>query len=73
MYLESLVYSSKKQSLMIEELNRFNFTPLIGEKSRVIAETQFDHISRELEKHNLKADYMDLMIKKGEIYKEHIG
>jgi hypothetical protein len=42
-------------------------------KSRLIAEQQFNQISQELSKHNVHADYEDLLIKKGEIYKEHIG
>jgi hypothetical protein len=42
-------------------------------KSRIIAEQQFNQITSELSKHNVRAEYEDLLIKKGEIYKEHIG
>ena len=59
--------------MLIEDNQRFNYTPSLNNKSRVIAENQFQQIQEELEKHNVKADYSDLLIKKGEIYKEHIG
>ena len=72
-FLEGLVHSAKKQHLMLEEQSKFNFAPVLNLKSRFLAEQQFNQISQELSKHNVHADYEDLLIKKGEIYKEHIG
>ena len=37
-FLESLVHSAKKQTLLIEDNQRFNYTPALNNRSRCIAE-----------------------------------
>ena len=49
------------------------FKPALDEKSRQIAQKQINDIEKELGKDKLNlSSYMDILIKKGEIYKDRI-
>lgn len=66
--------NQRKQQVIKAEHDRYNFKPAVNPKSREIAETQFQIINSALEGKNLPLQqYWDLMIKKGEIYREHKG
>lgn len=65
--------SAHKHSLLLEDNSRYSHMPAVNERSRILAEAQYQQINDVLSKHNVQADYRDLMIKKGEIYKEHLG
>lgn len=47
-FLESLVHDANKQSLLLEEVNRYKYMPSLNDKSRVIAESQYQMITNEL-------------------------